>query len=226
MFSTSFMVGAVGGPAVGSLTAGWGLTAPFIVYGVALLGVAVVLFFSLRHSALAAPGPPTRSTVTMREALRYPRLSVGIAVQLRDRLVGVRAARRAGPAVHHRRHGPRRRRHRRGAGGVRGRQCCGRDPQWLPVRPDGTAHAADRRPGGVRGGDRLAGRRVVVAGVPGRGRSWPARRRASSCRRSRPPSPTSSAARRARDSGGGGADDVRSGRDRRLHDASVGSPSS
>nr|WP_278184177.1 MFS transporter [Mycobacterium mantenii] len=71
LFTTSFMVGAVGGPAVGALAAGWGLTAPFIVYGVALLGVAVVLFFSLRNSALAAPGPPARSTVTMREALRF-----------------------------------------------------------------------------------------------------------------------------------------------------------
>lgn len=55
MFTTSFMVGAVGGPAVGGLAAGWGLTTPFIVYGVALLGVAVVLFYSLRHSALTAP---------------------------------------------------------------------------------------------------------------------------------------------------------------------------
>jgi len=71
LFTTSFMVGAVGGPAVGALAAGWGLTAPFIVYGVALLGVAAVLFYSLRNSALAAPGPPTRSKVTMREALRF-----------------------------------------------------------------------------------------------------------------------------------------------------------
>jgi MFS family permease len=70
LFTTSFMVGAVGGPAVGGLAAGLGLTAPFVVYGVALLGVAVVLFYSLRNSALAAPPPPTRSTVTMREALR------------------------------------------------------------------------------------------------------------------------------------------------------------
>jgi MFS family permease len=71
LFTTSFMVGAVGGPAVGAVAAGWGLTAPFIVYGVALLGVAAVLFYSLRNSTLAAPGPPTRSTVTMREALRF-----------------------------------------------------------------------------------------------------------------------------------------------------------
>lgn len=71
LFTTSFMVGAVGGPAIGGLTAGWGLTAPFIVYGVAMLGVCVVLFYGLRHSELAAPPPPTRSTVTMRQALRF-----------------------------------------------------------------------------------------------------------------------------------------------------------
>lgn len=46
------------------------MTAPFVVYGVAMLGVALVLFLGLRNSALAAPPPPTRSTVTMREALR------------------------------------------------------------------------------------------------------------------------------------------------------------
>jgi MFS family permease len=70
LFTTSFMVGAVGGPAVGGLAAGFGLTAPFVVYGVAMLGVAVVLFYGLRNSALAAPPPPSRSTVTLREALR------------------------------------------------------------------------------------------------------------------------------------------------------------
>lgn len=71
MFTTSFMVGAVGGPAVGSLTAGLGLTAPFILYGATLLGVAAMLFYSLRGSTLAALAPPTRSAVRMREALRH-----------------------------------------------------------------------------------------------------------------------------------------------------------
>ena len=55
MFTTSFMIGAVGGPAVGGLTAGWGLTAPFIVYGVALLGVTLVLIYGLRNSTLGEP---------------------------------------------------------------------------------------------------------------------------------------------------------------------------
>ena len=70
MFTTSFMIGAVGGPAIGGLTAGLGLTAPFIVYGVALLGVTVVLIYGLRNSTLGEPRELTRSTVTMREALR------------------------------------------------------------------------------------------------------------------------------------------------------------
>ena len=70
MFTTSFMIGAVGGPAIGGLTAGWGLTAPFIVYGVALVGVTVVLMYGLRNSTLGEPRELTRSTVTMREALR------------------------------------------------------------------------------------------------------------------------------------------------------------
>ena len=71
MFTTSFMIGAVGGPAVGGLTAGWGLTAPFIVYGVALLGVTLVLIYGLRNSTLGEPRELTRSTVTMRESLRF-----------------------------------------------------------------------------------------------------------------------------------------------------------
>jgi len=71
MFTTSFMIGVVGGPAVGGLTAGWGLTAPFIVYGVALLGVTLVLIYGLRNSTLGEPRELTRSTVTMREALRF-----------------------------------------------------------------------------------------------------------------------------------------------------------
>ena len=71
LFSTSFFLGAVGGPVVGSLTAGWGLAAPFLVYGVVQLGVAVVLYYGLRRSVLAAPAAVPRVAVTMREALRH-----------------------------------------------------------------------------------------------------------------------------------------------------------
>ncbi len=37
LFSSAFLIGSVGGPVLGSLTAGLGLAAPFVIYGVALL---------------------------------------------------------------------------------------------------------------------------------------------------------------------------------------------
>jgi ACDE family multidrug resistance protein len=70
MFSTSFLLGSVGGPVLGAATAGFGLGAPFIIYGVALMISAAVVFFSLRHSSLAAPAEQTEPTVTVRVALR------------------------------------------------------------------------------------------------------------------------------------------------------------
>jgi MFS family permease len=52
LFSSGFMVGSVGGPILGSLTAGLGLSAPFLIYGAALLVAATVVFVSLRHSTV------------------------------------------------------------------------------------------------------------------------------------------------------------------------------
>ena len=70
MFSSAFLVGSVGGPVLGSLTAGLGLNAPFVIYGAALLVAAAVVFISLRHSSLAAPAPDEGPKVTVRTALR------------------------------------------------------------------------------------------------------------------------------------------------------------
>jgi len=70
MFSTAFLVGSVCGPVLGSLTAGLGLSAPFIIYGVALMIAAAVVFFSLRHSSLAAPQRQTEPAITLRDALQ------------------------------------------------------------------------------------------------------------------------------------------------------------
>jgi len=70
MFSSAFLVGSVGGPVLGSLTAGLGLSAPFLIYGAALLVAAAVVFISLRHSSLAAPAPDDGPKVTVRAALR------------------------------------------------------------------------------------------------------------------------------------------------------------
>lgn len=71
MFSSAFLVGSVAGPVLGSLTAGLGLGAPFLIYGAALLVAATVVFVSLRHSELAAPAPQDELTVTVRVALRH-----------------------------------------------------------------------------------------------------------------------------------------------------------
>lgn len=63
LFSSGFMIGSVGGPILGSLTAGFGLSAPFVIYGAALLVAAAVVFISLRHSTVGGrsdedEGPP------------------------------------------------------------------------------------------------------------------------------------------------------------------------
>ena len=54
LFSSGFMFGSVGGPILGSLTVGFGLSAPFLIYGAALLVAATVVFVSLRNSAVVA----------------------------------------------------------------------------------------------------------------------------------------------------------------------------
>ncbi len=70
LFASGFLVGSVGGPVLGSLTAGLGLAAPFLIYGAALLVAAAVVFVSLRHSAVAAPEISDEPTVSMRTVLR------------------------------------------------------------------------------------------------------------------------------------------------------------
>ena len=71
MFSGAFLIGSVAGPILGSLTAGLGLSAPFVIYGILLVIAAVVVLISLRHSPLAAPAPKDELTVTVRVALRH-----------------------------------------------------------------------------------------------------------------------------------------------------------
>ncbi|HXS85208.1 MAG TPA: MFS transporter [Mycobacterium sp.] len=71
LFATSFLVGAAAGPLVGSLTAGLGLRAPFLIYGVAVLITMVVVFYALRRSTLGSPAEHTAPAVTVRSALRH-----------------------------------------------------------------------------------------------------------------------------------------------------------
>jgi MFS family permease len=70
LFSSAFLVGSVGGPVLGSLTVGLGLSAPFVIYGVALLIAVAVVFVRLRHSALASPDVQTEPAISVRTALR------------------------------------------------------------------------------------------------------------------------------------------------------------
>lgn len=71
MFATAFLLGTVSGPVLGSLTAGFGLSAPFLIYGTVLLVAATVVFVSLRDSHLAAPVTSAEPTVPLRTALRH-----------------------------------------------------------------------------------------------------------------------------------------------------------
>lgn len=71
LFSSGFLIGSVGGPVLGSLTAGLGLAAPFVIYGAALLVAAAVVFVNLRHSAVAAPEANTEPAVSVRAVLRH-----------------------------------------------------------------------------------------------------------------------------------------------------------
>lgn len=70
LFTSAFLVGSVSGPVLGSLTAGLGLAMPFVIYGVALLIAATVVFVKLRHSPLAVAEEAAEATISMRTALR------------------------------------------------------------------------------------------------------------------------------------------------------------
>ncbi|MBI3217088.1 MAG: MFS transporter [Mycobacterium sp.] len=70
LFSSGFLVGSVGGPVLGSVTVGLGLSAPFMIYGVTLLVAAAVVFFSLRRSPIGAVELSTEPPVSVRTVLR------------------------------------------------------------------------------------------------------------------------------------------------------------
>ncbi len=71
LFSGAFLVGSVAGPVLGNLTAGLGIRAPFLMYGVLLLLAASVVMVGLRNSPLAAPAESDEMTVTVWVAMRH-----------------------------------------------------------------------------------------------------------------------------------------------------------
>lgn len=72
LWGTSFLLGGVAGPVLGSGLVAVSLRAPFLVYGVALVGATVLVFWQLRRSDLASRADDDEPTMTFREALRHP----------------------------------------------------------------------------------------------------------------------------------------------------------
>src|SRR6201991_2772275 len=71
LVSSGFLIGSVAGPVLGSVTAGLGLAAPFVIYGAALLVAAAVVFVFLRHSSVAAPEESDEPAGSVRTVLRH-----------------------------------------------------------------------------------------------------------------------------------------------------------
>lgn len=73
LYATAFLFGSIGGPLVGAALVGFGLRVPFVIYALALLVAAAVVYFRLKNSALAAPEQATDAVpMTFREGLRSP----------------------------------------------------------------------------------------------------------------------------------------------------------
>ncbi|WP_425563765.1 MFS transporter [Prauserella alba] len=73
LWGTSFLLGGVAGPVLGSGLVAVSLRAPFLVYGVALVAATVLVYWQLRRSDLASRADEDEApTMTFREALRHP----------------------------------------------------------------------------------------------------------------------------------------------------------
>jgi len=98
LFSGGFLLGGIGGPALGGLVAAWSLRAPFFIYGFLLVVPAVLAAVMLRR----APGrpqeavrrPPARLLATLGEAVRSRTWRAAASANLADGFaaLGVRAS--------------------------------------------------------------------------------------------------------------------------------------
>ncbi|GAA1340779.1 MFS transporter [Arthrobacter roseus] len=72
-YATAFLLGNIGGPLIGGLLAGFGLRVPFIVYAVALLVAATIVFTQLRDVSLGRKRKtPSGPQMEVREAVAHP----------------------------------------------------------------------------------------------------------------------------------------------------------
>ncbi|MFC9762418.1 MFS transporter [Rhodococcus jostii] len=95
LYATSFLMGSISGPLVGGLLVGFGLRVPFVIYAIALVIAAAVVFVSLRGSHLTAPDATAAgAAMTLREALGQPvyRAALGSNFAFGGVIFGVRVA--------------------------------------------------------------------------------------------------------------------------------------
>ncbi len=78
-YGSAFLLGGIGGPVVGGALGGLGLRVPFLVYAVALLIAAAIVWALVPAASLRpAPDAPVRPTLTVREALESPAYRAGL----------------------------------------------------------------------------------------------------------------------------------------------------
>ena len=95
LYATSFLAGTVAGPLVGSATVQFGLRAPFVIYAIALVIAALVVFVALRSPMedAAAPGEQV-AAMTLRQALAITPYRAALASNFANgwAVIGVRSA--------------------------------------------------------------------------------------------------------------------------------------
>ena len=71
LYGSAFLFGGIGGPAIGSLLAGFGYRVPFLIYAAALLAATSVVWLLLSHASLQpADGEPEQAALAVRDALK------------------------------------------------------------------------------------------------------------------------------------------------------------
>lgn len=95
LYATSFLLGSIGGPLLGGAVVGLGLRAPFVIYAVALVIAAAVVYFSLETvDDLDTGGSASGPVLTLRAALAVPAYRAALASNFANGWVvmGVRVA--------------------------------------------------------------------------------------------------------------------------------------
>jgi len=83
LWGSSFLLGGIAGPVVGSALVTVSLRMPFLVYGIALVLTTLLVWWQLRHSELVArPREEDAPELTFRRAIRHPSYRAALASNL------------------------------------------------------------------------------------------------------------------------------------------------